>query len=364
MDHVRILKRAFQIVKDYRVLWVFGILLALTAASNGSGNNGANAAIEAGSGGGNGGAFPPFYGFPFVPERIIGGILAAVIGLFCIIFLLGLVFAVVRYVSETALIHMVNRHEETGEKNTFREGWSFGWSRTAFRVFLVDLVFGLSALVILILLLLVAGAPLLLLLTRSEGLSVLGVIASIGLGMLVILAFILGMIILSLLLPFFRRAVVLEDLGVFDGIRRGFRLVKSRLWDVVLMGLIIFGINIGFSILMIPVVLLLVLAGLVIGGLPALLIYFVLNLFMEGAAPAIIAGVIGAPIFFLIIVIPSLIITGLLESYKSTVWTLTYRELLALESGVVVPGPEPEIPSEPEPELPPGEPVEELPEGL
>ena len=41
MDHVKILKRAWVILWQYRVLWIFGIILALTTSSgpaaNGSG---------------------------------------------------------------------------------------------------------------------------------------------------------------------------------------------------------------------------------------------------------------------------------------------------------------------------------------
>jgi hypothetical protein len=43
MDPVKILKRAWHILWSYRALWIFGLILALTAAgsSGGSGNNGA-----------------------------------------------------------------------------------------------------------------------------------------------------------------------------------------------------------------------------------------------------------------------------------------------------------------------------------
>ncbi len=40
MDHIRILRRAFQITRAYRALWLFGILVALTAARGGSSNGG------------------------------------------------------------------------------------------------------------------------------------------------------------------------------------------------------------------------------------------------------------------------------------------------------------------------------------
>jgi hypothetical protein len=52
MDHMKILKRAWEITRSYRVLWVFGILLALTSANGGSSNGG-------GSGGGGGSSSLP-----------------------------------------------------------------------------------------------------------------------------------------------------------------------------------------------------------------------------------------------------------------------------------------------------------------
>jgi len=33
MDHMKVLKRAWQILWHYRALWIFGIILALTAPS-------------------------------------------------------------------------------------------------------------------------------------------------------------------------------------------------------------------------------------------------------------------------------------------------------------------------------------------
>ena len=39
MNHINILKRALNITINYRALWIFGILLALTSGS-GSGNGG------------------------------------------------------------------------------------------------------------------------------------------------------------------------------------------------------------------------------------------------------------------------------------------------------------------------------------
>jgi hypothetical protein len=47
--------------------------------------------------------------------------------------------------------------------------------------------------------------------------------------------------------------------------------------------------------------------------------------------PWILAGVVGLPIFVLLIAAPWIFLGGLMEVFKSSVWTLSYRELRALE---------------------------------
>jgi hypothetical protein len=71
--------------------------------------------------------------------------------------------------------------------------------------------------------------------------------------------------------------------------------------------------------------------GGVLGGLPALLIGGLASLFLEGPVPWILAAVVGIPIFILVVAVPWLFLGGLMEVFKSSTWTLTYRELRALE---------------------------------
>jgi hypothetical protein len=106
----------------------------------------------------------------------------------------------------------------------------------------------------------------------------------------------------------------------------------------VIMWLIMIGVHIGWTIAMIamtivllPAIILLIIVGGVLGGLPALLVGGLASLFFEGAVPWILAGVIGIPIFILVVAVPWLFLGGLMEVFKSSVWTLTYRELRALE---------------------------------
>lgn len=65
----------------------------------------------------------------------------------------------------------------------------------------------------------------------------------------------------------------------------------------------------------------------------------------EGALPWIAAIVVGLPIFIVIMALPLAVLGGLAETFQPSTWTLTYRELLALEAarpasgGAVPPAP-------------------------
>ena len=58
---------------------------------------------------------------------------------------MGLLFCPGALPAETAVIRMVDEHENTGVKYRFKQGWKLGWNRRAFRVWLVDLIIGAPA---------------------------------------------------------------------------------------------------------------------------------------------------------------------------------------------------------------------------
>jgi hypothetical protein len=335
MDHLKVLKRAWEITWRYRVLWVFGIIVALTTARSSRGPqysfNGEDFAP--------GGEFP----LPAIPPEVSSILIAIGVGLACVIVILIIASVVARYVAETALIRMVDDYEETGEKRSVRQGFRLGWSRTALRLFLIDLLIGLPTALAFILLFALALAPLLLWTTKSTAAGVVGTVATIGLGFLFVLLAIVVGIVLSLLMHFFRRACALEELGVIESIRQGFDFVRQHLKDVGIMWLIMVGLGLGWMILMIPVTILLVVVGAMVGGFPALLVGGLASLFFEGAVPWILAAAVGIPIFILVVAVPGLFLGGLAEVFKSSVWTLTYRELRALESLETEPGQLPEL---------------------
>lgn len=334
MDHMRIIRRAFEIVRRYPVLWIFGFLIALSTprfpgSNSGYRFSGRDLGLNRDFN------FPRDFRnlpFPNLPQEIINTAAGVAVGVICLAVILAVIFTIIHYVSVSASIRMVDRHEANGEKLRFGQGWRLGWTRAAFRIWLIDLLFGIGSFLAVILLLLLAAAPLLLLLTGSDAANVIGVVTTIGLVFLVILLAILLAAALSILSQFIRRAVVLEDLGVFDAIRRGWALARRRIKDAVILGLILFGIWLVYAILLIPVVLVMAVISTMAAGIPALLAGGIANIFVHGSIPQIIAAAIGLTIFVLVFATPLVFLSGLLEIFNSSAWTLAYREALALEN--------------------------------
>ena len=344
MDHARVLKRSWEILWRYRVLWVFGVIVLLCAA----GSTG-NPTINPGGGDGYEEAnVPPWVGewplegepFAEVMPQIVaawatvaGVILAIIAALCCLAVVLTIAKVIFLYVAETALIRMVDDYEETGEKRGVREGFRLGWSRTALRLFVIDLLTRVPGFVTLFVLLLLGAAIAGILFLVRDGvvLKVIGAIAGIGVGFLVILASIVISLAISLVRPLIFRVCALEERGVIESFRVGFDFIKAHLADTVIMWLIMIGVQIGWAIVMIPVVLFLLLVGGVLGGIAGLSVGGLSSLVFEGAIPWIAGFGVGIPIFILIVAAPSVFLGGLAEVFKSSVWTLTYRELRALE---------------------------------
>jgi len=374
MNHVEVLKRAWKILWSYRAVWVFGVILALTVFSwetavfYGGGNdeaNGVNVDYVNDEGGKlilnykNQLGGQPYHqgdiiidynppdeftmGIPYTDKEghlglkiweirpeVVSALFVIAIGLACLILLLIFVAVVVRYVAETALVRMVDDYEETGEKRGVWQGVRVGWSQAAWRLFLIDLLITLPAVLATVLLFVLALTPLLLWTSGSTAAGLMGMVFTVGLVFLAICLVIIVGAALSLLKRFFWRACALDELGVIDSIRQGYAVVRQNLKDVGLMWLIVLVISLAWPFVMIPVVVLLMGVAVILGGLSALLIGGLAGLALEGAAPWILAGLVGIPTFILALVVPLVLLGGLREVFMSSTWTLTYRELRPL----------------------------------
>lgn len=362
-DIKKILSRSWHILWNYRTLWIFGFMLALAMGGRGGGNNSSYSVNDRNNrqpGSEWSSDWEGLRGESFA-EKMQDGfrqagvelqklqaqypvefqmVIAAVITAFVVFSLLGILTAVLRYVAETASIRMVDEYEQTGVKVGFRQGWKYGWSRASWRLFLVNFLAHIPALVLLVILGLVTWWIVASALSGARSALITSLIAGIGLAFLFIFITSILMVILYVLRDFAWRMIVLEDAGAMDSLGNAFGLVKRQWKNVGLMWLVMLGLkiawNITFFILVFPLLIVSVLTavgGLLVAIVPTLLTAGVASLLSAPDYwPWIFAAIIGLPLFGVVAFSPILLVGGWGLIYQSSVWTLTYRELKALEA--------------------------------
>lgn len=367
LDISKILKRSWHILWNYRTLWIFGFILALAMGGNNFGNNNRYSVND-----GNNNNQQPGIQAPDGWEGLRGdtpseklndafrqineGIqqlraeypvefrmgIAAAITLFIVIFIVSIVTAILRYVAETATIRMVDEYERTDVKVGFRQGWKYGWSRTSWRLFLINFVTHIPALVLFVILGLVAWWIISAALSGVESALINSLVAGIGLSFLFIFITAILMVVLLLLRDFAWRMAVLEGTGVMESLQLATSLVRRNWKSVGLMWLVMIGVRIvwaiAFFILIFPLLIVSILTavgGVLAAIVPTLLTAGVASLFsVPDYWPWIFAAIIGLPFFFVVAFSPIFLVSGWGQIYQSSVWTLTYRELKALEAVV------------------------------
>lgn len=354
MNHTKVLEQTWRILWNYRALWLFGILLALVTFSWGPAafldrdDDGweqpgivitrqpgetfleafqrtmrkeveeANRELSE--------LFDEELGITAKANVLI---IAAV--LMAVALAAWVVARIVRYVSETALIRMVGEHQDTGERLRVRQGLRLGWSRRGWRLFLIDLLMTAPAVLAGFTLFGLILAPLPLWVSGSEGVIFTFAFLTGGLLLVAMVVVIFAAAAIAVWKRLSHQACALEGLGVSEAIGRGWRLLRRHLRDAGLIWLVTFGVRVGLSVATVPLVLLLLGAGLMIGGLPAVAAGGLAGLAASGDIPLFVGLALGVPLFLLILVAPLMSLAGLREVFLSSLWTLTYRELQGLE---------------------------------
>jgi len=261
------------------------------------------------------------------PEEV-RTVVSVILSVVCILVLVAVIFGILHFVSKTALIRMVDAHEGSGEKVGFRQGFRTGWSKEAWRLFLLSLLVILTVFLLVIVLLGCSVIPVLLTSFSGKLATWSGIVATIGLFFLMILLIMILMVVLSLFLEMIYRVIVLQKTGVWEGIQLGLQLVRRNIKDVFLMWLVLVGLQIGFAILLIPLIFLLLGIAALVGGGAGYGMYQLASTMWSTGAGWVSAITTGLVLFFLVIGIPLAFLVGLKEVYVSTVWTLTYRTLV------------------------------------
>ncbi|MCB0001771.1 MAG: hypothetical protein KDI07_18605 [Anaerolineae bacterium] len=309
MNYGALIGRAWQLTWRYKVLWIFGILLALTAGAG-----------TAGGGGGNGTSAWTAPSTMLGSEEFLPALASIVLLCCCAFVFLVIVAVIVQYVARAALYRSVDQIEETSTGPTWREGFRLGWSSRTLRMFLLDLIVGVLFFFAALLLLVVGATPLILLVFDNDAVRVLAILATIGLESLVILGLVVAGVIISVLGQFWRREIALADRSVGEAFSGGVALARRGGGSVGIMWLLLTVIGVVFGLAMAVVFFGLGILAFGAGGGLGYALYALTD------SPAL-AALVGLPIFLVIIMLPSAIIRGIYLVFDSSAWTLIYREV-------------------------------------
>jgi hypothetical protein len=366
-DIGKILSRAWQILWKYKVLWIFGLLLALSGAAGGSGGGSGNSSYQ-NDYNNQFGDFQSFEGFQYDPntpawakdmgtwaeehvvplfatqEKALQTGIRIVVILLGFSIVMGLLLALVRYPSETAVIRMVDDHDQTGNKVKFKEGWKLGWNRRAFRMWLVDLLISIPAIIYVGML--VGGG--LLLAFNSDAFDqgvYAGLAVGIGLFALFSLAFVVFMIGLGMLRELVVRFVAIEDMTVTDAFANGWIMFKRNFKNLFLTWLVLVGIGIGIAFalmialfVLIPAYAVMTIPGAIVAAIPGAIAYGITSIFAASTwAPWVIGALVAIPFFFTVVFLPLAFVEGWGVLFNLNVYTLMFRQFKFLASVPPIP---------------------------
>jgi len=305
VDYGKLLNKAWTTVWNNKFLIGLGILASLGQGGGSSGSS-YNFGNQGGSGrpSGPNNFTPPDFSPNFGPQfeqamRDTGPvIIALIIAFFCIALIIGIALWVLSRTAQGGLINSVNTIDSGGVSG-FGIAFRAGWEKIG-RMLLISLVAALPGFILLIALVAMiigvassGGGQALQQATRSGDPARLAAAISANIGILLGLAalccpLVLVSWIMSAVVTFADRACVLEDKGVIESFQRGFQVLRDNIGPAIILFLIQIGIGIGLSSVLF---------------LPSLMIAFCCILW---------------PLLW--------VVSGAIETYFSTVWTLAWRE--------------------------------------
>jgi hypothetical protein len=308
MNFGEILTKAWKIIWKFKVLWIFGILSSCGQGGGGNGGGGGNTGVQFS---GRDPDIPPnlrhfFYNLENFFDNIQGWQIAAmVIGLILFFLILGLILSAISTVGRIGLIQGTVEAEGGVERMTFGELFNSG-KPYFWRVFGFNFLAGFAIFIIVLLLLI----PLIAMTALTFGVMLICLIPFICLLVPV------GWLV-SIIFEQVNIAIVVEDLNIIEGLKRGWEVFRENIGNMVVMGLIL-GIG-GFIVgLILAVPMFMITIPLVIGVIGGSA-YSSDFLFGGGIAVAVLCILAYLPVI--------LVLGGILEAYIKTAWTLTYLQL-------------------------------------
>lgn len=287
-----VLTRAWQIIWKHKVLWIFGVFAACSRGNGGGSGSG-------GGGGGTGSGDQPFPQLQQTFDQLGQWINENpwIVAVFVLLVLVLVVLAIfLGTIGRIGLIRGTYRAERGAERLAFGELFSesmpYFW-----RVFGLSLLIGLAFLLLLL--------PLVLFGVLTAGIGFACIIPLICI--LIPVGFAVSVIIEQA-----NAAIVLEDLGIQAGVRKGWDVVRANIGPMIALGLILLiGAAVVGFIFAIPII--------------VAVIPFVVGAASNNTSPIWIA-VACCALYFPVL----LVLNGILTAYIQTVWALTYMRLTAV----------------------------------
>lgn len=304
MDFGNVLTRAWQIIWKHKVLWIFGIL-----AGCASGGGGANFNYRTSYRGETPQQMQPYIDqFNSLPDGVIA---VLVIGLILVALLIIVIAIFLGTIGRIGLIRGTHQVEGGATSLAFNELFS-GSTRFFWRVFGLNLLVGL----LVFLAILVLG-----------GVLVLGSIVTLGLLALCALPLVCLVIpigwLINVIVEQSSIAIVLEDLGVTEGLNRGWQVVKSNIGPMIVMWLVLTVAVTGIGGFILALPLFLVVAPAVLGV-------------MAESQAALGGGLLVAGLCFVAYLPVMIVLYGILRGYVETAWTLTFMRLTSRPAAALV----------------------------
>ena len=296
MDISAIFKRAGEITWKHKGLWVLGIL----ANCSGSGSQGSSNASRMPQYSVGGGEFPQIeHWLQSIPE---GAWIAFGIAVVCGMLLLALVFWVLAAIGNGGLIAGFQM-AETGETVTlasaFQQGIRYFW-----KLLVIQLILGLASLVVFFPM--IFGGAIMSILTMG--------VALICLIPLICLLIPLG-IAITIYTLLTQIALIVEELDIVAAFKRAWEVFRANLGQIIVMGLIL-GVG-GFVV------------GLILAIPFILMVLPLITGLIVGTDTSSVVG-ISATLIGILLYLPVLLLAGgIMRTFITGSWTLTYRSLIA-----------------------------------
>jgi hypothetical protein len=309
VDHVGIVKRAWEITWKYRALWILGLFAGSAGGGNGSSFR-QGFSNSSSSGGSN--RLPGTPGSQFLPW--LQANLVAIVLVTTVLILIGIAFWILSVAARGGLVWMSNEAAEQRDVRAGR-GWAVGfhyWGRT----FLISFLLALPVLLVLVFLVLGSLGSIAGLIEgarsgQASGGGIAGLCGVFALGFVVLVPL---AIVVGVLDQLALRHGVLDDLPATRSIATAWEDFRRRFKDVAIMFLLLLAVGIAY--------------GIVIGIASLVFVIPAAGLAIAGLWPLAVA--IGL-VLFLVLLLPS----AIFGAFYSTSWTIFFRRMTGREAAPV-----------------------------